>query len=150
MAAQAMRRAYHSTALLLPDGRVLSAGDTGPGGGGTRLEIYSPTYLFKGARPSISVSGGQFGYGATATLTSNQPIRRVVLIHPSAVTHANDMSGRFVELATKINADGSISATMPSTATLAQPGYWMLFALNAANVPSVASWVHLGAPTYQP
>ena len=150
LAAQAMRRAYHSTALLLPDGRVLSAGDTGPGGGGTRLEIYSPTYLFKGARPSISVTGTQFGYGATVTLTSNQPIRRVVLIHPSAVTHANDMSGRFVELATRTNADGSITAAMPTAATLAQPGYWMLFALNAANIPSVASWVHLGPPTYQP
>ena len=73
-----------------------------------------------------------------------------MLIHPSAVTHADDMSGRFVELVARTNADGSITASMPATATLAQPRYWMLVALNAANVPSVASWVHLGPPTYQP
>ncbi len=50
-------RMYHSTALLLPDGRILSAG-----GGRTgdpvsydyaSAEIYSPPYLFKGARPAL-------------------------------------------------------------------------------------------------
>lgn len=150
LASQAMRRAYHSTAVLLPDGRVLSAGDTGPGGGGVRLELYSPPYLFKGPRPAITVSNDQFDYGSSATVTSDQAISRVVLIHPSAVTHANDMSGRFVELVTTHNQDGTVTATMPSSNTLAQPGYWMMFALNANNVPSVASWVHLGAKTYQP
>ena len=44
MAVQSVRRAYHSTAVLLPDGRILSAGDTGAGGGGALLDIYSPPY----------------------------------------------------------------------------------------------------------
>ncbi len=43
-------RGYHSTAMLLPDGRVLSAG----GRGVTTMQVFSPPYLFKGARPTIS------------------------------------------------------------------------------------------------
>jgi Domain of unknown function (DUF1929) len=148
LAPQTLRRAYHSTALLLPDGRVLSAGDTGPGGGGTRLEIYSPPYLFAGPRPVVTgVSASQFNYGDPMTVNTDSPVSRVVLIHPSAVTHANDMSGRFVELSTVVNPDGTVTATMPANATFAQPGYYMMFVLNASNVPSVASWVHLGAMT---
>ena len=51
-AAQAESRAYHSTALLLPDGRVVSAGDDVNGGTDKdTAEIYEPPYLFKGARP---------------------------------------------------------------------------------------------------
>jgi hypothetical protein len=145
MAPQTMRRAYHSTALLLPDGRVLSAGDTGPGGGGTRLEIYSPPYLFAGSRPVVtSVSATQFGYGKSITVDTDGPVSRVVLIHPSAVTHANDMSGRFVELAVTASTAGSLTATTPANANLAQPGYYMMFVLDAHNIPSVATWVHLG------
>ncbi|HEV7191756.1 MAG TPA: galactose oxidase-like domain-containing protein [Jatrophihabitantaceae bacterium] len=148
-ASQTLRRAYHSTALLLPDGRILSAGDTGPGGGGTRLEIFSPPYLFQGPRPVVtSVSGSQFDYAGNIDITTDSPVSRVVLIHPTAVTHANDMSGRFVELVKTVNSDGSVTASMPANANLAQPGYWMMFVLNSANVPSVATWVHLGPMNY--
>jgi len=41
MAVQSVRRAYHSTAVLLPDGRIMSAGDTGPGGGRSAIDFYS-------------------------------------------------------------------------------------------------------------
>jgi hypothetical protein len=150
MAAQALRRAYHSTALLLPDGRVLSAGDTGPGGGGVRLELYSPPYLFAGTRPVIhSVSNQQLAYGSNITVNTNaSSVQRVVLIHPTAVTHANDMSGRFVDLTVTTSDATSITAKLPANANLAQPGYYMLFVLDAAGVPSVAQWVHLGPMTF--
>ena len=49
-------RLYHSTALLLPDGRVLMAGGGALPGRATdqrNAEIYSPPYLFKGPRPTI-------------------------------------------------------------------------------------------------
>ena len=54
LAIQTPRRAYHSTALLLPDGRIMSAGDTGAGGGRQLIDFYSPPYLFKGPRPVIT------------------------------------------------------------------------------------------------
>ena len=41
MASLTRTRTYHSTALLLPDGRVLSAG--GVVAGGTSAEVYSPS-----------------------------------------------------------------------------------------------------------
>jgi hypothetical protein len=148
MAAQAMRRAYHSTALLLPDGRVLSAGDTGPGGGGVRLELYSPPYLFAGSRPVVTSVSNLLDYGGSVTVSTDGPVDRVVLIGPTAVTHANDMSGRFVDLAVTAKGSSNISATLPANAKLAQPGFYLLFVLNASGVPSVARWVHLGPTTF--
>ena len=53
-------RTYHSIALLLPDGRVLSAGGDF---GGASAEIYSPPYLFNGTRPTISSAPSSVGYG---------------------------------------------------------------------------------------
>ena len=66
LAEQVEPRGYHSTALLLPDGRIVSAGDDGPGGGGggdDQIEIFSPPYLFKGARPTIASAPDVVGYG---------------------------------------------------------------------------------------
>jgi len=65
-----------------------------------------------------------------------------VLMAPGATTHANDMHQRMVELQFSTTGNG-ISAHVPSTG-VAPPGYYMLFILNAAGVPSVASWVHVG------
>ena len=67
--AQDELRTYHSTALLLPDGRVMSAGDDGYGGSSNdTAEIYEPPYLFKGARPSIASAPDAVTYGDTFTV----------------------------------------------------------------------------------
>jgi hypothetical protein len=67
---------------------------------------------------------------------------RAVLMAPSATTHANEMHARHVELdVTKVA--GGFTATAPS-ATVAPPGYYMLFVLTPDGVPSVAKWVHVG------
>jgi len=139
MARQTERRAYHSTAILLPDGRVLSGGDNRPGGGNKKLEIYSPPYLFKGARPTITSATGTVANGGTLSVQTPSSVARAVLMAPGATTHANDMHQRLVELQFSQTA-GGISAHVPA-AGVAPAGYYMLFILNSAGVPSVASWV---------
>jgi hypothetical protein len=143
MAVQSPRRGYHSTAVLLPDGRIMSAGDTGAGGGRQLIDFYSPPYLFRGPRPTISDAPPSVAYGSTFSIsTSGAPATRAVLMAPGATTHADEMNARHVELAVTPTADG-FTATAPG-ARVAPPGYYMLFTVTADGIPSVASWVHVG------
>ena len=144
LASQTPRRAYHSTAVLLPDGRIMSAGDDKAGGGKGLIDFYSPPYLFAGPRPAITSSPTQVNFGSTFALgTSGAAVTRAVLIAPGATTHAVDMNTRHVELAVTSTGGGGFTATAP-TPRVAPPGHYMLFALTAAGVPSMAKWVHVG------
>jgi hypothetical protein len=67
-----------------------------------------------------------------------------VLMAPGATTHANDMQQRRVELAITPNGAGA-TLVAPPNASVAPPGYYMLFGLSANGKPSVARWVKLGA-----
>ena len=143
MAIQGPRRAYHSTALLLPDGRIMSAGDSGTGGGRQLVDFYSPPYLFQGPRPTIASAPDAVDYGNTFSIATSGPTAtEAVLMAPSATTHAVDMNARRVELAVTPTT-GGLTATAP-TAQVAPPGYYMLFTLTADGIPSTASWVHVG------
>jgi Galactose oxidase-like, Early set domain len=143
MAVQTVRRAYHSTAILLPDGRIMSAGDGGAGGGRQRIDFYSPPYLFKGPRPVIDSAPSQVNYGATFSIGASGPVAtQAVLMAPAATTHANEMNARHVKLAVTPGG-GGFTATAP-TAAVAPPGYYMLFVLTASGIPSIARWVHVG------
>jgi hypothetical protein len=152
--AQIEDRAYHSTALLLPDGRVWSAGDDlhGPGpviGGYSATdtaEIYSPPYLFRGTRPRIGTAPSQLRWqdGFTISSAGKERIRNAVLVAPSATTHAADMHQRLVRLEVRTrHRAGGIDVVSPPSPAVAPPGYYMLFALSERNVPSVARWVRL-------
>jgi N-acetylneuraminic acid mutarotase len=142
MAAQAPRRAYHSTAVLLPDGRIMSAGDNGVGGGMRRLDFYSPPYLFQGRRPVIASTPRQLSYGQRFRIvTRGAPARRAVLLAPSATTHANEMNARHVRLASTRTRRG-LAVRVPN-ANVAPPGYYMLVVVTRTGVPSVARWVHV-------
>jgi hypothetical protein len=137
MASIAVYRGYHSTALLLPDGRVLSAGGNI---GGPNAQIYSPPYLFAGTRPVISSAPSSVGYGqgvfiGTADAAS---ITRVSFIHIGSVTHTFDQSARSMRL-NFTQGTGGLNVTMPANGNLAPPGYYMLFIVNGSGVPSVAS-----------
>src|SRR5262249_61144763 len=81
-------RMYHSAAALLPDGRVLSAG--GEATGRLHAQVYSPPYLFKGARPTITSSPATPSYGSTFTISTPKaaPVGPAPVIRPHAVTHA--------------------------------------------------------------
>jgi hypothetical protein len=153
--AQAESRAYHSTAMLLPDGRVMSAGDDFNGGiTSDTAEIYEPPYLHKpGTRPAITSvqQNVKFG-GGFAVTTPNDDITKATLMAPSAVTHAVDMNQRYVSLKVT-RRNGCVDLVAPPNANVAPPGWYMLFLLNSAGVPSEAKWVKLqssGATTSCP
>jgi hypothetical protein len=149
MARMQTPRMYHSTALLLPDGRVLKAGGgrfggTGPGVDQFSAEIYSPPYLFNGARPTITAAPASVGYGSTFTVATPDAaqIAAVSLVRLGSVTHTFNSGQRFVPLAFQ-HVDGGLTVTAPLNGNIAPPGYYMLFILNTNGVPSVAPFVQL-------
>jgi hypothetical protein len=144
MATDQVPRTYHSSAFLLPDGRVMAVGNNpGDGSFDMRISVYSPPYMFNGARPQItSVAAQEWHYGSTEQITTDSPIVSAELIRPAAVTHSSDPNQRFVDLPMTVNGN-SIGLNVTSNPDIAPPGWYMLFVTNANGVPSVAQWVHL-------
>lgn len=142
MASLAAPRAYHSTAVLLPDGRVLAAGQTS-GAQSTTAEIFSPPYLFRGPRPTIGEAPTSVSYQQTFSVTTPDAdgIARVALIRPDAVTHGVNFDQRYLVLPFTASS-GALSVQAPR-ASVAPPGWYMLFLVSSAGVPSVASWVQV-------
>jgi hypothetical protein len=144
MAPQTIQRTYHSTAVLLPDGRVVSAGSNNGASGQITYEIFSPPYLFKGARPVIQSVPTSLTYGAKFNITTANAstIVRVALMRPGATTHADDFDQRYVDLTFTVGSDG-IQATAPANSSQAPPGYYMLVIVNSSGVPSVMPFLQL-------
>ena len=148
MASMHTPREYHSTALLLPDGRVLQSGmgaDFGNVPDEDSAEFFSPPYLFKGARPTISQAPPaqiQYGTGFFVGTPDAANIKSAVLIRTGAVTHFFDQNTRYVPL-TFQQTSGGLTLTAPADAYQAPPGYYMLFLVNNNGVPSVAPFVQL-------
>jgi hypothetical protein len=144
LASSSAYRGYHSIAMLLPDGRVLTAG--GAATSDTSGEFFSPPYLFNGARPTISSAPAQVTYGQTffVATPSATSIANVTWVRLSSVTHAFNANQRFNQLSFT-QASGGLNVTAPSGPTAAPPGQYMLFILNGSGVPSVASVVQISA-----
>jgi hypothetical protein len=139
-------RVYHSIALLLPDGRVLTAGgNPARGTNELRLELYSPSYMTR-ARPQITSAPSSARYGGTLTIQTPQAnsIKWISLIRPSANTHSCDTEQRLVDVPIQSRTSSSVNATVPGNRNLAPPGDYMLFVTDNAGTPSTANWVRLG------
>ncbi|CAN5504710.1 hypothetical protein BH20ACT23_BH20ACT23_03670 [soil metagenome] len=143
MDSQTAPRAHHSTSVLLPDARVLSAGHD-KGTLKTTGEIYSPPYLFKGARPTNSSAPAQADHGEQFTVGTPNPgsIERIALISAPSVTHSHTFDQRYVDLSFSAGPS-SLSVTAPAHGAIAPPGNYMMFLLNTNGVPSIAAWLHV-------
>jgi len=154
----AFARLYHSVALLLPDATVwLAGGNPTRGSYEQQMEIYQPAYLFTtdgsghvipATRPTITNAPAIVTWGTNFTVQTPDAdsIAKAVLVRPGAVTHAFDMDQRLVGMSFSLGS-GALTLAAPPNGNIAPPGYYMLFLLNNAGVPSVASFVQVGVPT---
>ncbi len=144
-ATASVTRLYHSLALLLPDGRVATAGGNPDRGvEELRLEIYSPWYMSQ-PRPAINNAPQTIQYGQQFQISSSTAnILWVSLIKPMATTHGLDAEQRLVNLTINSVSGNTLTVTVTSNRNLAPPGWYMLFITNQNKVPSVARWIRLG------
>ena len=159
--ANTIPRVYHSVSLLLPDATVwLAGGNYRRGTYKQQMEIYKPAYLFTvdgsgnavpATRPTITSIPTTTTYGKAFTVQTPDAgdISSVVLVRPGSPTHAFDQDQRLVGVNFSRGFQ-TLTVTAPPTGNIAPPGYYMLFILNSAGVPSVAKFIRISsnpAPT---
>ena len=156
MAEESRPRTYHSTALLLPDARVLASG-SGEGGGvllensDFSAQVFTPPYLFNAdgtlaARPSISSLPSRISYGVSFSVETPDAgsVVRGTLVRLSSVTHAFNQSQLIYPVTFAATGPTTLTGAGPTGPTRAPPGPYMLFLVNQAGVPSTAVMVSVG------
>jgi hypothetical protein len=143
-------RVYHSVGLLLPDGRVWTAGSNHDGERGLnnrelRMEVFHPPYLFRGPRPTIEDAPGEIDLPSTFAISTPQApaIRSVALIRCGSVTHAFDADQRYVGLAIESRTATQLGIASPPDSRIAPPGYYLLFVVDDNGVPSIGKFVRI-------
>jgi hypothetical protein len=160
MAAEDVDRCYHSTALLLPNGRVWSAGGgeyapgnpalpnqpNPPGDSHKDAQLYSPPYLMKGPRPQILGAPVEISYGQSFNVTVGRTdgIAKVSWIRLSSVTHSCNQN-QLLNFLTFTQVAGKLTVQAPASANAAPSGHYMLFVLNKEGVPSIAHIARISA-----
>ena len=157
LAEEAVDRCYHATALLLPDGRVFSAGggEYAPQNGVANptkdthadAQFFSPPYLFRGPRPAFTGAPEEIRYAETFELRTEHPesIAKVTWIRLGSVTHSFDQNQRMNALAFE-RGEGVLKVTAPESANICPPGHYMLFLVDNKGVPSVGDIARIAAP----
>ena len=151
-------RQYHSIALLLSDGTVLSAGGglcgecTRHGYEERNAEIFYPPYLFDSdgslaARPRLGLTPPHADFGETIfiSIEHDRPIAKAHLIKLGSTTHSENQDQRLVPLSFEQRAR-RLTLTMPTSRHAAPPGHYLLFVLDDAGVPSPGAIIKLGQP----
>lgn len=150
-------RNYHSGALLLPDGRVMTFGsdslfgdkaNTKPGEFQQQIDLYTPPYLFRDSRPKLTDTAPRTvkpGAKATYRTAHASAITKMRLIRPGSFTHVTNVEQRSIALDFTRTEDG-VTVTLPKDASLVPPGWYMLNAVDDQGTPSKAVWVRVPAP----
>ncbi len=156
-------RDYHSTAVLLPDMRVLLGGHApSPGeaeGAGEvfssrdpdpSFEVYSPRYLFRGPRPVITGAQAGIAWGEKFRIRTDEPdsIAGVVMLRIASPQHSIDSDQRSLRLDFTRTGSTTLEAIAPPSGVAAPPGYYYLVLIKQSlrgAVPSVARILHMGA-----
>ncbi|MFL1484676.1 malectin domain-containing carbohydrate-binding protein [Marinobacter sp. LN3S78] len=136
-------RNYHSTALLMKDGRVFTGGGGACGACDANhqdAQFYSPDYLFNAdgslaSRPEILQAPLQVIAGAQMTINTSEAIAEFNMIRLQGTTHSINTDQRFVPLAFD-GGSGSYSVEVNPNPNVMIPGYYWLFAVNDEGVPS--------------
>ncbi len=142
--AAAVHRHYHSTALLLPDGAVWTAGSNGPSEAGgsfeRRIEIYRPSYGSN--RPTITACPPSIGYGYSFEVETPQAqsISRVALIRCGSVTHGFNPDQRYVTVPFTVKDANTLEIETPTAQDVLPPGYYLLWILDSQSPPRPCVW----------
>lgn len=151
LAAQAVPRTYHSVALLMPDGSVMSGGGGLCGDCATNhydAQFFNPPYLYTGtgdlaARPVITAAPDTVAVGATFTVTTGGGVASFSLMRLGSTTHTVNTDQRRIPLTPSGAAGTTYTLTVPADPGVALPGPYMIFALDGAGVPSVSKFVKI-------
>lgn len=143
-------RNYHSFALLLPDGRILSGGGGLAGNSADHrdAQIYTPPNLFNpdgslASRPRLDTAPLKIGVATTFTVSGTPGMKKFSFIKLSAMTHSVNTDLRYLPLPFVESSPGVYHLTARSNLNVMTPGYWMLFGLDSAGVHSVSKIVQV-------
>ncbi len=154
-------RNYHSTALLLKDARVMSAGGGACGNGCSANhldgQIFSPPYLFESddspaIRPTLSLPPAtQIHAGDSLVVDASAGTTSFSIVRLSATTHHLNTDQRFLPLSSVDNGDGSFTLSFPANPNVLIVGNYWLFALDADGTPSIGETIQVvRAPEPEP
>ena len=153
LADMSVPRNYHSTALLMTDGRVWS------GGGGfcttecpaithSDAQLFSPPYLFdasgnEAVRPVVNQAPESVQNGEVFTVNASPGMTRFTWIKMSAITHQMNTDLRRLYADVNEVTPGTYEINAHENPNVLTPGYWMLFAVDADGVPSEAAVIQV-------
>ena len=134
------RRNYHASSLLLPDGRILTAG-----GDVWNAEIFYPPYLFTkdinnktvlAKRPEIINLEKNIKRGETINFEVNGEVSKISLISTGSVTHAQGSESKIRNIDFTKVSNNNIEIKLDSNPSNLQNGTYLLFVLNSKGTPS--------------
>jgi hypothetical protein len=116
------------------------------------FEVWSPPYLFRGDRPTITRAQAGIDYGERFAIGTPDPaeIDSVVLLALMSPEHDIDPDQRSLALAFTRAGDGTLEAVAPPSGNVAPPGRYYLVVNRKSDkgpIPSVARIVKVGLGT---